>query len=333
MQKPLQEPWYIFTGKRLDDEEVMQQQPASDPLARLPDPPGWRDFRIPDRDKQRGRRFRASKQMIEMVNAALYLRRPLLVTGKPGTGKSSLAYAVAEELQLGPVLVWPINTRTTREQGLYSYDAIARLRDTQLYREHGHEMVLNIGDYLRLEALGTALLPAPYTPDESLPLPPRPRVLLIDEIDKGDIDLPNDLLHIFEEGQYEIPELKRYVAQQERLATRHRAGASKSKTQLQEAGKNQENGGKEGEELSQENLLQEKGVPVRTADEGRIAYIHDGIVRCDAFPLVVMTSNKERDFPPAFLRRCLQLEIAPPDATQLAEIVEMHLGKDMVGEV
>jgi MoxR-like ATPase len=127
-----------------------------------------------------------------MVNAALYLRRPLLVTGKPGTGKSTLAYSVARELRLGPVLRWNITSRTVLKEGLYEYDALARLHDYNLGERR------SIGDYIRLGPLGTALLPHR-----------RPRVLLIDEIDKSDIDLPNDLLNIFEEGSFIIPELFR----------------------------------------------------------------------------------------------------------------------------
>jgi MoxR-like ATPase len=132
------------------------------------------------------------------------LRRPLLVTGPPGSGKSSLAYAVARELRLGPVLRWNITSRATLHDGLYQYDPLSRLYaagraaarevppDDELPTDGG------LQDHLRLGPLGTALLP--YG---------RPRALLIDEIDKCDLDLPNDLLNILEEGQYEIPELVR----------------------------------------------------------------------------------------------------------------------------
>ncbi|WP_229904935.1 AAA family ATPase [Lentzea cavernae] len=132
-----------------------------------------------------------------MVNSSIHLRRPLLVTGAPGTGKSSLAYLIARELGLGPVLRWPVSSRTTLSQGLFLYDAIARVQAA------AHEGEPDIGEFIHLGPLGTALLAADL-----------PRVLLIDELDKGDIDLPNDLLNVFEEGEYEIPELVRYSKRQ-----------------------------------------------------------------------------------------------------------------------
>ena len=103
--------WKIFRGTGKDDGDI----------SRLPEPPDWRNFRDDDKgaaefQEQRGQRFRARPEAIEMVNAALYLRRPLLVTGNPGTGKSSLAYAVAHELKLGTVLKWAITTRTTLKE-------------------------------------------------------------------------------------------------------------------------------------------------------------------------------------------------------------------------
>jgi MoxR-like ATPase len=137
--------------------------------------------------------FRADDNAINLVNAALHLRRPLLITGKPGTGKSSLIYAVAHELKLGPVLRWSVTSRSTLQQGQYQYDAIGRFHARDIDGK-----APDIGDYLTLGPLGTALLPTT-----------RPRALLIDEIDKSDIDLPNDLLNVFEEGEYYISELQR----------------------------------------------------------------------------------------------------------------------------
>ncbi len=184
-------------------------------IEQLPPPPPWRTFSdvklegtLKDsedkRDITRGETFQASEDEIELVNAALYLRRPLLITGKPGIGKSSLAYAVAHELRLGRVLNWPITTRSTVQEGLYRYDAIGRLQEANMKRNAAFEQetqqdsASDIGQFVRLGPLGTALIPSAY-----------PRVLLIDEIDKSDIDLPNDLLNIFEEGEFYIPELVR----------------------------------------------------------------------------------------------------------------------------
>jgi MoxR-like ATPase len=139
------------------------------------------------------------------VNAALYLRRPLLLTGQPGTGKSSLIYAVAYELGLGPVLKWSITSKATLKNGLYDYDALRRLNDIRQREAGGRktgnaqiQAVDDIGNYLTLGPLGAALYPTDW-----------PRALLIDEIDKADLDLPNDLLNIFEDGEFLIPELAR----------------------------------------------------------------------------------------------------------------------------
>lgn len=268
-----------------------------DGISRLPPPPPWRQFDggpalpVPAADDASLRRhlgdqhlatsYQSYPEAVEIVNAALYLRRPLLVTGKPGNGKSSLAGAVANELKLGPVLRWPINSRSTMQEGLYSYDAIRRLQDVNLDRQDasdGQDASGNIGQYLRLGPLGTALLP--YQ---------RPRVLLIDEVDKGDIDLPNDLLHLFERGEYAIDELARLADRQPEV-----------------------------EVLSWDG---DRTVPVRA-----------GRVRCLAFPFIVLTSNGEREFPPAFYRRCLRLELPVPEPEHLARIVSAHLGPKLAEE-
>jgi MoxR-like ATPase len=111
---------------------------------------------------------------------------------------------------------------------------------------------------------------------------------LIDEIDKSDVDLPNDLLNIFEEGEFYIPELAR--------------------------------------------LDDDAVVQVSVQDAASYAAVNRGLVRCDAFPVVVMTSNGERDFPPAFLRRCVRLDLQEPSDERLATIVEAHLGADVRAE-
>ncbi|MCF3963907.1 AAA family ATPase [Streptomyces fuscigenes] len=189
-----------------------------DGITRLPPPPPWRDFDGRDAasggsdgDESADRRLgvhrhraelhRPGAEELEMINAALYLRRPLLVTGSPGAGKSTLAHSVAAELGLGRVLRWPIVSRTRLVDGLYHYDAIARLQDVQVashLAQPGTDPTADIGSYIRLGPLGTALLPSDA-----------PRVLLIDELDKSDIDLPNDLLNVLEEGEFAIPELER----------------------------------------------------------------------------------------------------------------------------
>ncbi|MEV7398978.1 MoxR family ATPase [Streptomyces sp. NPDC091267] len=195
-----------------------------DGVPQLPPPPPWRDFaggRTAPADGAGGdesadRRLgipgriaeehRPGAEELEMINAALYLRRPLLVTGDPGAGKSTLAHSVARELEFGKVLRWPIVSRSTLLDGLYHYDAIARLQDVQIASHAsldggvGPDAAQNVGSYIRLGPLGTALLPSD-----------RPRVLLIDELDKSDIDLPNDLLNVLEEGEFAIPELERIV--------------------------------------------------------------------------------------------------------------------------
>jgi MoxR-like ATPase len=270
-----------------------EESPDDDPLQGLPKPPPWREFST--WKKHRGRVLRLGENEKRMINAALYLRRPLLVTGPPGCGKSSIAYAVATELKLGEVLQWPINSRSTVREGLYEYDAIARLRDANLeqqlrlsLREPGADTEKinnaleeldpnNIGRYTRLGPLGTALLPRT-----------RPSVLLIDEIDKADIDLPNDLLHVLEEGAYEIPELSRIAKQRESVTV---------STQRQ----------------TENNAIEEV-----TIEKGR--------VQCDAFPYIVISSNGERELPPAFLRRCLRLELKLiEDDKELLTIIKNHL--------
>lgn len=251
--------WKIFQGNH-------EKRSRDDiPWPEIPIPP-WRSFAT-NKSEERGKQLIVNDKTIETVNAAIHLRRPILVTGKPGTGKTSLAYAIAYELDLGEVLVWPINTRTTLQEGLYYYDAIARLQDYQL------EEKKDIGQYIRLGPLGTALCPRNY-----------PRVLLIDEIDKSDIDLPNDLLNLFEEGKFEITELSRLA-------------------------KDTEN----------------QPIPVQTHD-GEWEPIPQGKVSCQQFqfPIVIMTSNDERDFPLPFKRRCLLLEIPEPNPEELKKIVKSH---------
>jgi MoxR-like ATPase len=217
--------------------------------------------------------MRPTRDQLAVINAALHLRRPLLVTGKPGAGKSSLAFQIARDLGLGRVLQWSITSRSNLRSALYDYDAIGRAQaaaEPATDSSDGGAPESQVGDFIHLGPVGTALLP--YA---------RPRVLLVDGLDMGDIDLPNDLLTMFEDGTYTVPELIRL------------------------SGRRPE-------------------VRVFTADPGGRATVRHGVVRCHAFPVVVITSNGGRDFPPAFLRRCLRLDLPDPDEQRLVEMIAAH---------
>jgi len=250
--------WYIFTGnkeqKGVDIHELNTFAPA----------PSWRR----GKQDESGLVYLPSEEEKAIVNASIYLRRPLLLTGKAGTGKSSLAYAIADELGL-ELYHWAINSKTTLEDGLYSYDAISRLQDAQLKKIQGDKSSDDITKYLKLAPLGKA-----FASDKK-------SVLLIDELDKSDIDLPNDLLHILEENRFEIDVLKRYS----------------SKEAI--------------------NLGTEKNPIIIKNGEKEIDI--------DNFPIIIMTSNGERDFPPAFMRRCLHHKMELPTKERLLEIVTQHL--------
>ncbi|MFY9479304.1 MAG: MoxR family ATPase [Aquabacterium sp.] len=174
------------------------------------------------------------------VNAALSLKRPLLVKGEPGTGKTMLAEEVSEALGL-PLLQWHIKSTTKAQQGLYEYDAVSRLRDSQL----GDERVKDIHNYIVKGVLWQA-----FEADQ-------PVALLIDEIDKADIEFPNDLLREIDRMEFYVYETRQLVK------AKHR-------------------------------------------------------------PLVIITSNNEKDLPDAFLRRCFFHYIRFPDADTMKQIVEVH---------
>ncbi len=174
------------------------------------------------------------------VNAAVTLERPLLVKGEPGTGKTELARQVAQALEL-PMYEWNIKSTTRAQQGLYEYDAVSRLRDSQL----GEERVHDVANYIKKGKLWQA-----FEAEQKV-------VLLIDEIDKADIEFPNDLLQELDKMEFHV-------------------------------------------------------------------YETGETVRAKVRPIVIITSNNEKELPDAFLRRCFFHYIQFPNADTMRQIVEMH---------
>jgi MoxR-like ATPase len=182
----------------------------------------------------------ATEDLNVAVNAAIVLERPLLVKGEPGTGKTVLAEEIARSLG-APLLTWHVKSTTKAQQGLYEYDAVSRLRDSQL----GDPRVSDIRNYIRRGKLWEAFV------SETRP------VLLIDEIDKADIEFPNDLLLEIDRMEFDV-------------------------------------------------------------------YETGETVRAEKRPIVVITSNNEKELPDAFLRRCFFHYIRFPDADTMARIIEVH---------
>ena len=182
----------------------------------------------------------ATEDLKVAVNAAVTLRRPLLVKGEPGTGKTVLAHEISKALN-APLIEWNVKSTTKAQQGLYEYDAVARLRDGQL----GDERVHDISNYIKKGKLWEAFT------SEQLP------VLLIDEIDKADIEFPNDLLQELDRMSFDVYETHERIEAKER-------------------------------------------------------------------PIVVITSNNEKELPDAFLRRCFFHYIKFPDRETMQEIIDVH---------
>ena len=185
----------------------------------------------------------STRDLTLAVNASITMERPLLVKGEPGTGKTMLAFEVAKALKK-EIITWHIKSTTTAQQGLYEYDAVARLRDSQL----GDERVKNISNYIKKGKLWEAF--------ESK----KQVVLLIDEIDKADIEFPNDLLLELDKMEFYCYELRKTIKAKNR-------------------------------------------------------------------PIVIITSNNEKELPDAFLRRCFFHYIAFPERETLVEIVKVHYPK------
>ena len=182
----------------------------------------------------------ASDELIRSVNIAAALKKPLLIKGEPGTGKTMLAEAIARSLDM-ELLIWNIKSTTRAQDGLYVYDTVQRLYDSQF----GADGVDDIARYIRLGKMGEAFEKEKQT------------VLLIDEIDKADLEFPNDLLWELDKMEFYIPETGKTVK------AKHR-------------------------------------------------------------PIVIITSNAEKELPDAFLRRCIFHYIEFPDAEQMEEIIKVH---------
>ena len=265
-------PWNLFNGDG-------RQRAAERAWEAIPPPPPWRFAAT------RQAKFEIMPETVDAVNAALHLRRPLLLTGLPGSGKSTLVELIAAEFQLGTVLRWHVTSKSTLGDALFQYDALGRLHATQveesLHRSGNPAAISRVDRFVTLGPLGTALA----SPD-------RPRAVLIDEIDKSDFDLPGDLLNVLELGEFDIPPLVRDAREQET-----------------------------GPDQDDETTYRVRGADRQFYD------VPGGVVRSEQFPVIVLTSNGERAFPPPFLRRCVRFEMPRPDVAMLTRIVTGYLGQ------
>jgi MoxR-like ATPase len=187
-------------------------------------------------------KYVVTEELMNAVNVAIALKKPLLIKGEPGTGKTMLAEAISDALDMD-LIIWGIKSTTKAQEGLYVYDTVQRLYDSQF----GEGNVADIKQYIKLGKLGEA-----FTSDKQV-------VLLIDEIDKADLEFPNDLLWELDKMEFYINETK------ETITTKHR-------------------------------------------------------------PIVIITSNAEKELPDAFLRRCIFHYIEFPNQEKMEEIIKVHFG-------
>lgn len=180
--------WEIFVG----DGTPHRKDPTKESWEQIPPLRSWRQ-----RTSGEAPVFDMPPGLADAVNASLHLRRPLLLSGGPGSGKSTLVDLMAAELELGIVLRWHITSKSTLTEALYEYDALGRLHATQAAGPRADRAEAAVANFVTLGPLGTALAAN------------KVRAVLIDEIDKSDLDLPGDLLNVMENGEFTIPVLAR----------------------------------------------------------------------------------------------------------------------------
>lgn len=277
----------------------------------IPEPPRWRRSRPADMAPT----FVPPPKLTDAVNAALHLHRPLLLTGLPGSGKSTLVGMIAAELQLGEVLRWHITSKSTLEDGLFGYDSLGRLHASQVERARASTpagaarptgSADDVARFVTLGPLGTALADAR-----------RPRAVLIDEIDKSDLDLPGDLLDVLERLEFRIPPLVRDAGEQ----IAGDGSVEESSAGHSSAGESSIGADSRGER-PRARIHRVRG------DDNALYDVTNGEVRATHSPVIVLTSNNERVFPAPFLRRCVRFTMPIPNLDDLVKIVEAHFGPE-----